>query len=151
MELTYSDEEIDATLADHRIAELLDIPRSTPLLRMRQLIFSTKGRATVYVMGLYGSGRRTLRIRRVRSRGLRAIAAGVSEGGPGFRRDTTSEPCPCFDRDRLAMGGGAGIGYLHASMSLTPSWWLPPMPARGCTRTFDFPLTDRPATYPLSE
>jgi GntR family transcriptional regulator len=66
IELAYADEEIDATLADHRIAELLDIPRGEPLLRMRQLIFSTKGRATVYAMGLYRSGRHTLRIRRFR-------------------------------------------------------------------------------------
>jgi GntR family transcriptional regulator len=66
VELAYSDDEIDATLADHRIAELLDIPRGEPLLRMRQLIFSTKGRATVYAMGLYRSGRHTLRIRRFR-------------------------------------------------------------------------------------
>ncbi len=64
--LAYSDDEIDATLADHRIAELLDVPRGEPLLRMRQLIFSTKGRATVYAMGLYRSGRHTLRIRRFR-------------------------------------------------------------------------------------
>jgi GntR family transcriptional regulator len=66
VELSYADEEIDATAADHRIAELLDIARGTPLLRIRQLIFSTKGRATVYVMGLYRSGRHTLRIRRFR-------------------------------------------------------------------------------------
>jgi GntR family transcriptional regulator len=66
VELAYADEEIDATHADHRIAELLNIPRGTPLLRIRQLIFSTKGRATVYVMGLYRSGRHTLRIRRFR-------------------------------------------------------------------------------------
>jgi hypothetical protein len=33
---------------------------------MRQQIFSTKARATVYVMGLYRSGRHTLRIRRFR-------------------------------------------------------------------------------------
>lgn len=65
-ELAYADEEIDATMADHRIAELLSIPRGTPLIRIRQLIFSTKGRATVYVMGLYRSGRHTLRIRRFR-------------------------------------------------------------------------------------
>lgn len=66
VELAYSDDEIDATLADHRIAELLDIPRGEPLLRIRQLIFSTKGRATVYAMGLYRSGRHMLRIRRFR-------------------------------------------------------------------------------------
>jgi DNA-binding GntR family transcriptional regulator len=66
VELAYADEEIDATQADHRIGELLTIPRGTPLLRIRQLIFSTKGRATVYVSGLYLSGRHTLRIRRFR-------------------------------------------------------------------------------------
>jgi len=66
VELAYSDDEIDATLADHRIADLLEIPRGEPLLRIRQLIFSTKGRATVYAMGLYRSGRHMLRIRRFR-------------------------------------------------------------------------------------
>jgi GntR family transcriptional regulator len=66
IELAYADEEIDATIADHRLAELLEVPRGTPLLRIRQLIFSTRGRATVYVIGLYRSGRHTLRIRRFR-------------------------------------------------------------------------------------
>jgi len=66
VELAYSDEEIDATDADLRTAELLQIPRGSPLLRIRQLIFSTKGRATVYVMGFYRSGRHTLRVRRFR-------------------------------------------------------------------------------------
>jgi len=66
VELAYADEEIDATHADHRIARLLNIPTGAPLLRIRQLIFSTKGRATVYVTGLYRSGRHTLRIRRFR-------------------------------------------------------------------------------------
>jgi GntR family transcriptional regulator len=66
VELAYADEEIDATDADQRIAELLALPRGTPLLRIRQLIFSTKGRATVYVLGLYRSGRHTLMIRRFR-------------------------------------------------------------------------------------
>ena len=66
VELAYSDEEIDATDADPRTADLLEIPRGTPLLRIRQLIFSTKSRATVYVMGFYRSGRHTLRIRRFR-------------------------------------------------------------------------------------
>lgn len=66
VELAYSDEEIDATDADTRMAELLQIPRGTPLLRIRQLIFSTTGSATVYVTGFYRSGRHTLRIRRFR-------------------------------------------------------------------------------------
>jgi GntR family transcriptional regulator len=64
--MAYSDEEVDAIQADQRIAELLNISRGTPLLRMRQLIFSTTGRATVYVVGFYRSGRHTLRIRRFR-------------------------------------------------------------------------------------
>jgi GntR family transcriptional regulator len=66
IELAYADEEIDATTADHRSAELLSIPRGTALLRIRQLIFSAQGRAIVYVAGLYRSGRHTLRVRRVR-------------------------------------------------------------------------------------
>lgn len=64
--IAYGDEEIDATPADHRTAELLSIPRGEPLLRIRQLAFSTQGRATVYVNGLYRSGRHNLRIRRFR-------------------------------------------------------------------------------------
>jgi GntR family transcriptional regulator len=66
VELAYADEEIDATHADHRIADLLQIARGTALLRIRQLIYSTKGRATVYASCLYLSGRHTLRIRRFR-------------------------------------------------------------------------------------
>jgi GntR family transcriptional regulator len=66
IELAYADEEVDATYADHRISKLLSIPNGAPLLRIRQLIFSTKGRVIVYVTGLYRSGRHTLRIRRFR-------------------------------------------------------------------------------------
>ena len=64
--LAYADEEIDVTDADQRMAELLRVSKSTPLLRIRQLIFSTTGKATVYVTGFYRSGRHTLRIRRFR-------------------------------------------------------------------------------------
>lgn len=66
VQLTYSDEEIDATGADLRTADLLQIPKGTPLLRIRQLIFSAANRATIYVIGLYCSGCHTLRIRRFR-------------------------------------------------------------------------------------
>jgi GntR family transcriptional regulator len=66
VEIAYADEEIDATPADARTAELLAVPRGTPLLRMRQVIYSTKGKATVFVLGLYRSGRHTLMIRRFR-------------------------------------------------------------------------------------
>lgn len=64
--LAYADEEIDATSADSQMADLLCIPRGAPLLRMRQVIFSTTGKATLYVIGFYRSGRHTLRIRRFR-------------------------------------------------------------------------------------
>jgi GntR family transcriptional regulator len=64
--LAYADEEIDATDADQRMAELLRVGKGAPLLRIRQLIFSATGKATVFVTGFYRSGRHTLRIRRFR-------------------------------------------------------------------------------------
>jgi GntR family transcriptional regulator len=66
IELAYADEEIDATAADLKTAELLAVTRGAPLLRIRQLIYTTKGRACMYVVGLYRSGRHTLLIRRFR-------------------------------------------------------------------------------------
>jgi GntR family transcriptional regulator len=66
VELGYADEEVDATAADPRIAELLAIPRREPLLRIRQLIYSTKGKAIMYVLGFYRSDRHNLVIRRFR-------------------------------------------------------------------------------------
>src|SRR6266478_2524370 len=44
VELGYADEEIDATAADTRTAELLSVSRGEPLMRIRQLIYSTKGK-----------------------------------------------------------------------------------------------------------
>ncbi len=66
VELGYADEEVDATAADPRIAELLAIPRREPLLRIRQVIYSTKGKAIMYVLGFYRSDRHNLVIRRFR-------------------------------------------------------------------------------------
>jgi GntR family transcriptional regulator len=66
VELAYADEEIDATAADVRTAKLLAVPRGTSVLRIRQLIYTTKGKAAIYVLGLYLSGRHTLVIRRFR-------------------------------------------------------------------------------------
>ena len=66
VELGYADEEVDATAADPRIAELLGIARREPLLRIRQVIYSTKGRAIMYVLGFYRSDRHNLVIRRFR-------------------------------------------------------------------------------------
>jgi len=66
VELGYADEEVDATAADARTAELLSIPRREPLLRIRQVIYSTKGKAIMYVLGFYRSDRHNLVIRRFR-------------------------------------------------------------------------------------
>jgi GntR family transcriptional regulator len=66
MELGYADEEVDATAADPRTAELLGVPKREPLLRIRQAIYSTKGVVIMYVLGLYRSDRHNLVIRRFR-------------------------------------------------------------------------------------
>jgi GntR family transcriptional regulator len=65
-ELAYSDENIDATVADPRLAKLLSVPRGSPLLRIRQVIFSNTGKAITYVLGMYRSDRHTFTIRRTR-------------------------------------------------------------------------------------
>jgi GntR family transcriptional regulator len=66
VELAYADEEVDATAADANLAEQLALPKGSPLLRIRQVIYSTKGKATIYVVGFYRSERHTLFIRRFR-------------------------------------------------------------------------------------
>jgi GntR family transcriptional regulator len=66
IEIGYADEEVDATAADPRTADLLDVPRREPLLRIRQVIFSTNGKAVLYVLGFYRSDRHNLVIRRFR-------------------------------------------------------------------------------------
>lgn len=66
LSLAHADEEIDATIADPRTARLMGIPSHSPLLRIRQVIYSSKGKATVYVLGLYRSDRHNLLIRRYR-------------------------------------------------------------------------------------
>jgi GntR family transcriptional regulator len=64
VELSYADEEVDATAADPTVADLLGLVRKAPLLRIRQVIFSSKGKAVIYVLGLYRSDCHTLLIRR---------------------------------------------------------------------------------------
>ena len=66
VKLGYSDEEVDATAADPRTADLLGVPKREPLLRFRQVIYSTKGVVIMYVLGLYRSDRHNLVIRRYR-------------------------------------------------------------------------------------
>jgi GntR family transcriptional regulator len=66
VQLGYADEEVDATAADPRVAELLNVPRREPLLRIHQVIFSTKEKPLIYVLGIYRSDRHNLVIRRFR-------------------------------------------------------------------------------------
>ena len=66
VDLAYADEEVDATAADTHNADLLSVPRGAPLLRIRQVIYSTTGKAVIYGVGLYRSERHTLFIRRFR-------------------------------------------------------------------------------------
>jgi GntR family transcriptional regulator len=66
IQLAYADEEVDATAADATTARLLKVPRGHPLLRIRQAIYSTKGKATLFALGLYRSDRYNLMIRRFR-------------------------------------------------------------------------------------
>jgi len=64
--ISYADEEIDATAADAHTAHLLAIPRGHSLMRIRQVIYSSEGKAIMYVVGMYRSERHTLLIRRFR-------------------------------------------------------------------------------------
>ena len=66
VDLAYADEEIDATAADTSLAEMLGLPKGSPILRIRQVIYSTKGKATIYGVGYYRSERHTLFVRRFR-------------------------------------------------------------------------------------
>lgn len=66
IEIAHADEEVDATLPDKATAKLLAIKHDQPLLRIRQTIYSNRGKPTIYVLGLYRADRHTLRIRRFR-------------------------------------------------------------------------------------
>lgn len=66
VELAYADEEVDTTAAEADVANLLEVPRGAPLMRIRQVIYSTTGKATMYAVGFYRSECHTLFIRRFR-------------------------------------------------------------------------------------
>lgn len=66
VDLSYSDEEIDATDPPSTTARLLGLPHGLPLLRIRQVIYSTRARPVIYVLGFYRSDRFRLMIRRYR-------------------------------------------------------------------------------------
>jgi GntR family transcriptional regulator len=67
IEIAYSDEDIDATPADPRTAELLSIPGGAPVLRIRQLFYTKTGRPFMHCLAHYRSDRHTLFVRRFRS------------------------------------------------------------------------------------
>jgi GntR family transcriptional regulator len=66
LQIGHADEEVDATTADPHNARLLHIPLGAPVLRIRQEIYSTKGKVALYVLGLYRSDRHMVLIRRFR-------------------------------------------------------------------------------------
>lgn len=66
VQLAYADEEVDATVAEGHVAQLLKLRPGAPLLRMRQVIYSTATRPVIYVIGFYRSERHSLFIRRLR-------------------------------------------------------------------------------------
>ncbi len=51
--LAYADEEVDATVAEGRVAQLLNVPQGDALLRIRQVIYSSTSKPVIYVVGLY--------------------------------------------------------------------------------------------------
>ena len=66
IDLSYSDEEIDATSPSLSTARSLKLTAGVPALRIRQVIYSTKSRPVMYVLGLYRSDRYRLMVRRYR-------------------------------------------------------------------------------------
>jgi DNA-binding GntR family transcriptional regulator len=49
-----------------RLPDCLAVPNGASVLRIRQVIYSTNGKATIYVVGYYRCERHTLFIRRFR-------------------------------------------------------------------------------------
>jgi GntR family transcriptional regulator len=66
VEVSHADEEVDVTATDPFTARVLGIAAGIPLLRIRQEIYSNKGKIVLYVLGLYRWDRHTLFIRRFR-------------------------------------------------------------------------------------
>ena len=66
VELAYADEEVDATFAEGHVAQLLNLKAGAALLRIRQVIYSSKTKPVIYVIGFYRSERHSLFIRRLR-------------------------------------------------------------------------------------
>lgn len=66
VEISYADEEVDATPADSRTAALLQVPVRAPILRISQILYSKEAQPTSYSMALYRSDRYSVSLRRFR-------------------------------------------------------------------------------------
>jgi DNA-binding GntR family transcriptional regulator len=44
---------VDATVAEGRVAQLLNVPKGDALLLIRQVIYSSTSKPVIYVVGLY--------------------------------------------------------------------------------------------------
>lgn len=66
IEISYADEEVDATQADSRTAAALQVPVRTPILRISQLLYSKEAQPVSYSMALYRSDRYSVSLRRFR-------------------------------------------------------------------------------------
>jgi GntR family transcriptional regulator len=63
---SHADEEVDAVTADTRTAHLLELAERIPLLRVRQLLYSSGSSPCLYLLGLYPANRHKIKIRRFR-------------------------------------------------------------------------------------
>jgi GntR family transcriptional regulator len=63
--ISYADEEIDATSADPKTAQLLEVHPGSPILRIRQLLYGS-AIPIIYSTALYRSDRHSLLVRRFR-------------------------------------------------------------------------------------
>jgi GntR family transcriptional regulator len=66
VQLGYADDEVDATAPDARTSALLKVPGGAPVLRIRQVLYSSAGEAIVYSRALYRSDRYSVLLRRFR-------------------------------------------------------------------------------------
>jgi GntR family transcriptional regulator len=66
IQLIYADEEVDASAAETRVAELLQVRRGAPVMRIRQVIYSSNAKPIIYVIAFYRAERHSLFIRRFR-------------------------------------------------------------------------------------
>jgi GntR family transcriptional regulator len=66
LQLSYADEEVDATSADLRTCRLLSISLGAPLLRIRQTLYHSGAHPLAYSVGLYRSDRHSIAVRRFR-------------------------------------------------------------------------------------